>query len=182
MGSPENATSHHALLGSDIDVHCISFKNLVGTYGAEKLFKKNTTLCDAISLSPGQPHLSWKPAKSRLEYLHSILVHRTCNCTKHALLDVFLVESHRTGNGVTDIDRCYVVKVHLCSQETNHATYMRNHATCEQTRNNPSSKPATLNECLINMVGVIITSHSTKKRYIPLSERALKCKYLPLLD
>src|SRR6059058_5162516 len=149
---------------------------------SREALQKEYHIIHLTSLSPRQSHFSWKSTKSSLEHLHTILVHRTRNRTKQALLEVFLSESHRTSYGITDIDWSQVVKVHLCSKETNHAANMRNHATCKQTRNNPTPKPATLNECLINMIGVIIPRHTAKERNIPLRKSALKSENLSLLN
>ena len=70
--------------------------------------------------------------------------------------------------------------MHLRRQEANHAANMRNHATCKQTRNNPTPEPTALYECLVDMVGVIISGHPAKERNISLGKGALKYENLPL--
>src|SRR5258708_31679179 len=81
-----------------------------------------------------QPYLGRETTELGLERLRTILVHRGRCSMKQALGLILLHERHRTGDGVANVDRSDIVKVHLRSQKADQAANMGHHATGEQTR------------------------------------------------
>ena len=97
---------------------------------------------------------------------------------QQAFLFVLLLKGGCAGNSVTDVDRSHIVEVHLCSEEADHATDMRDHTTGKQTRNDATSKPATFNESLVDMVGVVVACDATEQTNIAFGEGPPKSKSL----
>src|SRR5258708_39917783 len=114
-----------------------------------------------------QPYLGRETTELGLERLRTILVHRGRCSMKQALGLILLHERHRTGDGVANVDRSDIVKVHLRSQKADQAANMGHHATGEQTRDNSTPEPTALSERLIYMVWVIIPCYLAEEGDIP---------------